>query len=391
MDGKKTRLLYISFAIFCMLFFFIISSLMVKSSEIHYYDTLSEDNTIEVFKEIEKPGKLDSKIFFNILSKSNSHIKLFVEEKSKDYAIYLYDLIKRLNLSTRLKELIKSQFPTILSFNNASIDFRKNKSISLKDEDPEILEDLILVDELMEKEEGELLDLDDKSPVAEGEIPKPQGIDKINVDREKPYILIYHTHGTEAYLPIKNNTYHTTDKTYNVLTIGEIIGKVLTERGHKVRHIETYHDYPSYTGSYSRSLTTANTKLKEEPNLKIVLDVHRDGVPENASYKNKALEKMKTTINEKEVATFSMVIGPETPNKDQVLNFAKYIKEVSDSMYPGLCTGIIVKPKGKFNQFLSDHYVLLEVGSNLNTIDEAKETAVLLGEILNEVIRNIQE
>lgn len=391
MDGKKTRLLYISFAIFCMLFFFIISSLMVKSSEIHYYDTLSEDNTIEVFKEIEKPGKLDSKIFFNILSKSNSHIKLFVEEKSKDYAIYLYDLIKRLNLSTRLKELIKSQFPTILSFNNASIDFRKNKSISLKDEDPEILEDLILVDELMEKEEGELLDLDDKSPVAEGEIPKPQGIDKINVDKEKPYILIYHTHGTEAYLPIKNNTYHTTDKTYNVLTIGEIIGKVLTERGHKVRHIETYHDYPSYTGSYSRSLTTANTKLKEEPNLKIVLDVHRDGVPENASYKNKALEKMKTTINEKEVATFSMVIGPETPNKDQVLNFAKYIKEVSDSMYPGLCTGIIVKPKGKFNQFLSDHYVLLEVGSNLNTIDEAKETAVLLGEILNEVIRNIQE
>lgn len=391
MDGKKTRLLYISFAIFCMLFFFIISSLMVKSSEIHYYDTLSEDNTIEVFKEIEKPGKLDSKIFFNILSKSNSHIKLFVEEKSKDYAIYLYDLIKRLNLSTRLKELIKSQFPTILSFNNASIDFRKNKSISLKDEDPEILEDLILVDELMEKEEGELLDLDDKSPVAEGEIPKPQGIDKINVDREKPYILIYHTHGTEAYLPIKNNTYHTTDKTYNVLTIGEIIGKVLTERGHKVRHIETYHDYPSYTGSYSRSLTTANTKLKEEPNLKIVLDVHRDGVPENASYKNKALENMKTTINEKEVATFSMVIGPETPNKDQVLNFAKYIKEVSDSMYPGLCTGIIVKPKGKFNQFLSDHYVLLEVGSNLNTIDEAKETAVLLGEILNEVIRNIQE
>lgn len=391
MDGKKTRLLYISFAIFCMLFFFIISSLMVKSSEIHYYDTLSEDNTIEVFKEIEKPGKLDSKIFFNILSKSNSHIKLFVEEKSKDYAIYLYDLIKRLNLSTRLKELIKSQFPTILSFNNASIDFRKNKSISLKDEDPEILEDLILVDELMEKEEGELLDLDDKSPVAEGEIPKPQGIDKINVDKEKPYILIYHTHGTEAYLPIKNNTYHTTDKTYNVLTIGEIIGKVLTERGHKVRHIETYHDYPSYTGSYSRSLTTANTKLKEEPNLKIVLDVHRDGVPENASYKNKALENMKTTINEKEVATFSMVIGPETPNKDQVLNFAKYIKEVSDSMYPGLCTGIIVKPKGKFNQFLSDHYVLLEVGSNLNTIDEAKETAVLLGEILNEVIRNIQE
>lgn len=380
-----------SFAMFCMLVFFIGSFLIVKNSEIQYYNTSNKGNTIEVFKEANEPNKKDSGILFKILSKSNSQIKLFVKEKSKSYSGYFDEFMSKLNFPLRAKELIRSQFPTILSFNNASIDFKKSKSTSSVKDDPEILEDLILVDELMENEEGELLDLSDKNNLPEGEIPKPEGIGLINVDKGKPYILIYHTHGTEAYLPIKNNTYHTTDKTYNVLTIGEIIGKVLTERGHNIQHVETYHDYPSYTGSYSRSLTTANTKLKEEPNLKVVFDVHRDGVPENASYKNKALAKTKTNINGKEVATFSMVIGPETPNKDEVLNFAKYIKAVSDSMYPGLCTGIIVKPKGKFNQFLSDHYALLEVGSNLNTLDEAKETAILLGEILNVAIKNIQD
>lgn len=60
-------------------------------------------------------------------------------------------------------------------------------------------------------------------------------------------------------------------------------------------------------------------------------------------------------------------------------------------MYPGLCVGIVEKPKGKFNQFVSNHYALIEMGSNFNTIEEAKETAVLLGEVIDVVINNIQE
>jgi len=392
MQLKKTRLIYILFAMFCMLVFFVGSFLVIRNGEIQYYSASNDENTIEVFKQDEKRNRNDNFILLEMLGKSNSHIKMFMKEKSENYVGYFRYLRDNFNFSFGVKELIRSQFPTILSFNNASIDLRKDKSTSSrKKEDFEVLEDLILIDELMEDEEGELLELNKNKNIAEGEIPKPKGITPIKIDKKKPYILIYHTHGTESYLPIKDDNYHTTDKAYNVLMVGEIMEKVLTDRGHKVRHIETYHDYPSYTGSYSRSLTTANTKLKEEPNLKVVFDVHRDGIPENASYKSKAIAQAKTNINGKEVATFSMVIGPETPNKDEVLNFAKYIKEVSDSMYPGLCVGIVEKPKGKFNQFVSNHYALIEMGSNFNTIEEAKETAVLLGEVIDVVINNIQE
>jgi stage II sporulation protein P len=86
-----------------------------------------------------------------------------------------------------------------------------------------------------------------------------------------------------------------------------------------------------------------------------------------------------------------MVVGPNTPNYDQVLAFAKYIKAVSDTLYPGLCKGIIVKPIGKYNLFISDYASLVEIGSNVNTVDEANECGKLVGEILDIVIRSLEE
>lgn len=103
------------------------------------------------------------------------------------------------------------------------------------------------------------------------------------------------------------------------------------------------------------------------------------------------MKKFKTKVNGKDVATFYFVIGPDSPNKEEVLSFAKYFKAVSDIIYPDLCTGILIKPKGKYNQFLSDYSALVEIGSNINTMEEALETAKLFGELLDIVIQNIGE
>jgi stage II sporulation protein P len=129
--------------------------------------------------------------------------------------------------------------------------------------------------------------------------------------------------------------------------------------------------------------------LKEEPNLKVVFDVHRDGVSEDASYIDKAKSEAKVKVNGEDVATFSLVIGPDSPNVKEVTEFAKYIKNVSDKMYPGLCKGIIIKPTGRFNQFVTNYYALIEVGSNLNTIDEAKASSKLIAKIIGVVMSNI--
>src|SRR5699024_9372112 len=169
-----------------------------------------------------------------MLGKSNSHIKMFMKEKSENYVGYFRYLRDNFNFSFGVKELIRSQFPTILSFNNASIDLRKDKSTSSrKKEDFEVLEDLILIDELMEDEEGELLELNKNKNIAEGEIPKPKGITPIKIDKKKTYILIYHTHGTESYLPIKDDNYHTTDKEIGRASCRERVEK--TERDEKAQ------------------------------------------------------------------------------------------------------------------------------------------------------------
>ena len=222
-------------------------------------------------------------------------------------------------------------------------------------------------------------------------IPKPLNISKVSLNRDDNYILMYHTHGTESYLTDDTNEYNNPDTEKNVISIGDILQKVLEANGHKVDHVRTLHDLPSYNSSYKRSLNTINNKKAENKNLKIFLDVHRDGVASDATYKDRFLKTAKIDINGVSTATFSLVVGPDTPNYNSILSFAKYIKAVSDTLYPGFCTGIIVKPVGNYNLFVSDYSALLEVGSNLITQEEAKESAKLIGEILSLVIDSIIE
>ncbi|WP_066495287.1 stage II sporulation protein P [Abyssisolibacter fermentans] len=211
------------------------------------------------------------------------------------------------------------------------------------------------------------------------------------INKEKPYILIYHTHATEVYLPIKDDNFHSKKKEYSVMEVGEIINNTLNKKGHNTKQVQIYHDLPSYNKSYSRSLATIKKEIKKEKNIKVLIDIHRDGVPSNAAYISKSIDESKVCVNNKQAATFKFVIGADCPNKEELIKFAKYIMAISERMYPGLCKGLVIKPYGKYNLFLSDFSMLLEVGSNLNTIEEAKNTSVLLANVLDMALKNIIE
>ena len=302
---------------------------------------------------------------------------------------------KNLSLANRFNNFIRAQFPSIILFKkNANSANVGELSEDDMEGNPTIMEDFIIIDRLEEYEDLIIIN-DSEGNVSLENIPKPLNVKPLKIDKEKPYILLYHTHGTESYMPIKDNKYHTTDRRYNVTTIGERMAKVLEGKGHKIEHVTEYHDIPYYNKSYTRSLSNKTKKLKNNSNYKILLDIHRDGfdvdVSSNDKNAKKILAKSKTKVNGKDVATFCFVVGPDNPNKEAILSFAKYVKAVTDALYPDLCTGILIKPVGKYNQFLSDYSALIEVGSNLNTMDEAMETARLLGEILSIVIENIQE
>jgi stage II sporulation protein P len=305
---------------------------------------------------------------FNIISESVNHLKgsLNIKETLNKTIGFLFPL-EEVSLSTD-EDLLHDQ---------------------IEDSEVDIGEDII-IDRLDEYESLIIVKDSDGTNMVEN-IPEPFMINKVKIDKNSPYILLYHTHATESYLPAREGNFHVSDKNYNVLGLGEIVTTVLEASGHKVDHVQTYHDLPSYNKSYSRSLNTINKKNEESNNLKFLFDFHRDAVDESASNIESVKAKSKINIDGKSVATFSIVVGPDSPNKDQVLNFAKYIKAVSDTLYPGLCKGILIKPRGKYNQHMSDYSSLIEIGYNVNTIEEANEGAKLVGEVLSLVISSVIE
>lgn len=294
----------------------------------------------------------------------------------------------RFNLNNMIKKVVASIYPaeevSIENYNEA------NGLLHDQIEDLEIKSEKDILIQDLDEYESLIIIKDSQGLNALENIPKPLMINKLEVDEENPYILLYHTHATESFMPARDNNFHVSDKRYNVLGLGEILATILEAGGHKVDHVHTYHDLPSYNKSYSRSLNTINTKRQESDNLKVLLDIHRDGVKEDSPNIDSIMKMSKTMIDGKSVATFTLVIGPDSENKEQVLSFAKYIKAVSDALYPGLCRGILIKPVGRYNQHLSDYSALFEIGYNINTIEEATESIKLVGEILSLAIDSIK-
>lgn len=96
-------------------------------------------------------------------------------------------------------------------------------------------------------------------------------------------VIIFHTHTCESYTPSEQfnyemtGSYRTTDLNYSVARVGTELEKYLNNYGYNVIHDKTYHDYPAYSGSYGRSLTTVKNILNSS-SAQLVIDLHRDAV-----------------------------------------------------------------------------------------------------------------
>ena len=83
--------------------------------------------------------------------------------------------------------------------------------------------------------------------------------------------------------------YRTTDLDYSVARVGSVLDESLTKKGFNVIHDLTYHDYPAYNGSYSRSFNTVVKVLEKAPTTQLVIDLHRDSVSPIYKYNNNLL------------------------------------------------------------------------------------------------------
>ncbi len=212
----------------------------------------------------------------------------------------------------------------------------------------------------------------------------------------EPQVLIMHTHTTESYMQ-KESEYYTqedqprsTDNAKNMVKIGSIITQKLNENGIKTLHDTTKHDYPEYTGSYGRSANTVSSYLKKYPSIKIVLDLHRDSV---STDDGKA--KLVTEIGGKKAAQVMLVMGSESGNvKDypkwrENLSLAVKLQQKIELQYPTLARPILLR-SSKYNQNLTTGSLLLEFGTEANTLDEATYSAELVGNALVALLKTIK-
>ena len=106
---------------------------------------------------------------------------------------------------------------------------------------------------------------------------------------ENKNIILFHTHSCESYTSsdkypyTPTGTFRTTDLNFTVVRVGTELEKQLKQYHYNVIHNTDYHDYPSYNGSYTRSLATVENILKTNPS-DIIIDVHRDAVGSRSDY-----------------------------------------------------------------------------------------------------------
>ncbi|MCL2827935.1 MAG: stage II sporulation protein P [Oscillospiraceae bacterium] len=192
-----------------------------------------------------------------------------------------------------------------------------------------------------------------------------------------PTVLILHTHGTEAFTPDGGDwydnvdNYRTSDKSLNVIRVGEEIAAVFESRGIAVLHDRQLHDYPSFRGSYGRSLTTAEWYLARYPEIQIIIDVHRDAIPDG----NGGFVRTMADIEGYNSAQVMLVVGTDHaglyhPDWRENLKFALRLHAAMAEQHPSLVRPLRLREE-RFNAHLAPGAILVEIGTCANTLQEA--------------------
>ncbi len=212
-------------------------------------------------------------------------------------------------------------------------------------------------------------------------------------DTKDVQVLIYHTHTSESYLDCDVGYYYsdyyprTSDTRYNVTAVGEEIAKSLRKAGIGVVHDTTVHD-KAYTGSYMRSRKTVNAYIKKYPKIKVALDIHRDAIGDD-NFKVKPT----FTYKGKKGAQIMIMSGYDPdgffdfPNWNYNLRFALKLQQKCETNYSGM-TRPLDFGNFAYNMNINTGSLLVEFGTDSNTLAEAVYSGKLFGKALAQVLQN---
>lgn len=181
-----------------------------------------------------------------------------------------------------------------------------------------------------------------------------------------------------------HGNFRTTDLNYSVARVGDELTTYLGDFGFNVNHNKSYHDYPSYTGSYTNSLSTVQSILKNF-NSDIIIDLHRDAIGSDETYA--PLVK----IGDDYCAQLMFVMGTDGgglahPNWKSNLQFAVKIQQTAEKLYPGLFKPIVLR-NSRYNQHVGKAACIIEVGATGNTMEQTLASMKYLAKVMSEALK----
>ncbi len=212
----------------------------------------------------------------------------------------------------------------------------------------------------------------------------------IDLSQEGYKVLIYHTHGSEAFADSREGVTEDT-----VIGVGDELTRILEEQ----YGIKTYHDRNVYdmvdgvldrSYAYTLSGAAVDRILAENPSIEVIIDLHRDGVREDL--------KLMRVIDGRPTAQIMFLNGVSrlnlngdidylyNPHKVENLAFSLQMHLAGKAMYGDLLRRIYIRGYS-FNLEKMPRASLVEVGAQTNTVEEAKNAMIPLAAILNSVLR----
>jgi len=214
----------------------------------------------------------------------------------------------------------------------------------------------------------------------------------LKIDKSKPAVLIFHTHTTEGYEIFDRPWYasdwvsRTENGAKNVVRVGEAIAEMLERAGFEVIHETGIFDR-QYTGAYDKSRVAVLRHLAENPSIQVTLDVHRDAIHTNNGVRIKPVAE----IGEKKAAQVMIITGvnegniKDFPNWEKNLAFAAKVQMAGEKQAPGLMRPLFFSPR-RYNMNVTPFSLLLEMGSDANTLEEAIYSGRLMGAALADLL-----
>ncbi len=259
-------------------------------------------------------------------------------------------------------------------------------SVLRTDPGQEIRETTIPGERLLKNETG--FDVDPLAVLEEGT--------GLRLPAEGPQILIIHTHGSEAYTPAgldryeASDTNRTQDPRYSVIRVGDELAEALEAQGLRVLHDREIYDYPSYTGSYSRSGEAVEKHLQRYPELAVVIDLHRDALGSDGVVYKTMAEEEGTVASQIMLLVGTDESGLEHPGWRENLALALYLQNAAASSHPTLMRPVSLVPQ-RYNQQLCSGSLILEVGSSGNTLQEALAAVRLFAAAVGPALLALEE